>query len=551
MSYLIAYLCKMTLISGILYAYYYAVLRDNRFHQWNRFYLLISVLLTLALPLVHIPVRESPETDSRLLYAVLRWLGSDQTSAVVMTHPSSYWTRFTWDDAMLFGYAGIGTGLFVLLIKRLWQIDRLRKRSPQVHLDKITLIETRDVRAPFSFFKWVFWNESVALSSTEGQHILRHELTHVRQRHSLDKIVMQLLCILFFPVVFFYLIRRELQLIHEYLADQQATRNANLAEYAHLLISQTFQATPFAFANHFFQHPLKRRIAMMMQFSHPRFSYLKKIMILPLAAVLFGAMAFRVTASHPGMINGLQEAADQWEGNLTPTGTIYETFKKPVLPLVRDTTPVSATALAITPQTRITFDQGRKGSMDSVLVVIDGKNPTYGNCSLEKINPNNIKSITVLKGDEAIGRYGDSARNGVILINMKQPGDTLPGVTVVRMNHPGTTSSDNDDKIFTKVQVEASFPGGDSIWNRYVRGAIMEHINDLIKDNRSGTCELTFVVYRDGHISHVEVSGMEGSQLDVVAMNIIKNGPHWIPARQNGHKVSSFRKQKITFQMPD
>jgi hypothetical protein len=70
MMVLFDYIGKMALVSGVLYAYYHWVLRDNRFHQWNRFYLLAAVFLSLTLPLFHISLARQTSTDNKLLSAV-------------------------------------------------------------------------------------------------------------------------------------------------------------------------------------------------------------------------------------------------------------------------------------------------------------------------------------------------------------------------------------------------------------------------------------------------------------------------------------------------
>ena len=596
MSPFIAYLLKMVLVSGVLYAYYHAVLRDKRFHQWNRFYLLAAVFLSITLPLFHIRVQQ-PAQDNALLLAVLRLMANVRThETTVAVHPS-FWASLTWEDAFLYAYMGIAGILLAMLALRLLRIRRLHDDSPHYHLEKITLVETRDAGTPFSFFNWIFWNKELKMDSIEGQRILRHELTHVRQQHSLDKMILQMACILFFPVIFFYVIRRELQLIHEYLADKQATRNEDLAEYAQLLLSQAFQVSPYAFANSFFQHPLKRRIAMMTRFNNPRFTYLRKVMFLPISLGLFGLLAFRVDAAHPNLAIRLEMAAGLRSKpvSLTPPKmdsipvnhplihqdvsdvvksqniVAAEFDEKPspnvlfkshadTLPNVVVMTGEAHLSMTVQPLTRadtssqLTNPTNVKivpwSASNEPLFVIDGK-PNAS--ALKEINPNLIESITVLKDANATNLYGDAVKNGVILITTKKGNsgrDTLQQVTVVGLTSAQQDAADTE-KIFTKVEIEARFPGGDSKWNEYVRQDITSHMDELQKDNRSGTCEILFVVHADGSVTGVQALSMEGSKLAELAVRIVRNGPKWIPAQQHGRNVSAFRKQKITFQMPD
>ena len=105
--------------------------------------------------------------------------------------------------------------------------------------------------------------------------------------------------------------------------------------------------------------------------------------------------------------------------------------------------------------------------------------------------------------------------------------------------------------IFTKVEVEAHFLGGDTAWNDYVREVIMKHMNELQSAGQSGTCELQFIVDKNGYISDVQALTMQGSVLAKICTAAIQLGPDWVPARNNDKVVKSYRKQKITFQMPD
>jgi protein TonB len=108
----------------------------------------------------------------------------------------------------------------------------------------------------------------------------------------------------------------------------------------------------------------------------------------------------------------------------------------------------------------------------------------------------------------------------------------------------------NAERPFTKVEVEAQFRGGDAKWNDYVRQTILSHIDELQDEGKSGTVEIQFIVDKTGVVSDVEALTMQGTKLAEIAVNAIRRGPNWIPAQQNGRFVKAFRRQKITFQMP-
>jgi protein TonB len=110
---------------------------------------------------------------------------------------------------------------------------------------------------------------------------------------------------------------------------------------------------------------------------------------------------------------------------------------------------------------------------------------------------------------------------------------------------------EDPNQVFTKVEVEAQFPGGEAKWNKYVQREVEKNIDDLVDDGQAGTCEVQFIVDKEGNVSNVEALSMKGSKLAEIAVNAIKRGPKWIPAIQNGRQVKAWRRQKITFRLPD
>ena len=109
---------------------------------------------------------------------------------------------------------------------------------------------------------------------------------------------------------------------------------------------------------------------------------------------------------------------------------------------------------------------------------------------------------------------------------------------------------ETSDEIFTKVEIEASFPGGPEAWARYVQRAVSGH-TDEFSDADFGTCIVRFVVDKTGKVSNVEAITMKNSKLAEVAVNMIRKGPNWIPGQQNGSYVNAYRLQPVTLKNPD
>jgi protein TonB len=107
------------------------------------------------------------------------------------------------------------------------------------------------------------------------------------------------------------------------------------------------------------------------------------------------------------------------------------------------------------------------------------------------------------------------------------------------------------DSIFSKVEVEAYFPGGEQQWNLYVQQQVEKNIDKIVKEKKSaGTCEVQFIVDKDGTVTNVEALTLKKSYLAKVLVNAIKDGPKWVPAFQFGKPVKAWRRQKVTFRMP-
>lgn len=103
------------------------------------------------------------------------------------------------------------------------------------------------------------------------------------------------------------------------------------------------------------------------------------------------------------------------------------------------------------------------------------------------------------------------------------------------------------DSVFSKVEIEASFPGGDAAWRKYVSNAFSNADLDKFKKKDQGTCRIRFIVDTKGNISNVEAVTMKNTRLAKLGIEIITNGPRWKPAQQDGRFVNAYREQPITF----
>jgi protein TonB len=106
----------------------------------------------------------------------------------------------------------------------------------------------------------------------------------------------------------------------------------------------------------------------------------------------------------------------------------------------------------------------------------------------------------------------------------------------------------NYDQTFTKVEVEASFPGGEGQWRKFLeRNLNASAPVDNGAPPGSYTVQVQFIVDKEGNVSEVKALSSHGYGMEEEAVRVIKRGPKWTPAIQNGRQVRAYRKQPITF----
>jgi TonB family protein len=190
---------------------------------------------------------------------------------------------------------------------QLWLKTRALPREPGVGY---ALARTHGLLPTSSFGRVVFWDETLPLSAAEAHQVLCHELAHVRQGHTYDRLLLELLRAVLWFNPFVHLCGRALALTHEFLADEAALRADSLVpsafspsrSYAHLLARQVATRLGFSIPlAHTFSHSQTlRRIAMIQKTSPIR--RWKQWLALPLLAVLFVVVASGRTAAQGGPV---------------------------------------------------------------------------------------------------------------------------------------------------------------------------------------------------------------------------------------------------------
>lgn len=286
MEAILLYFGKIILCSGVMFLYYQLSLKDKTFHHYNRFYLLAALLISLLLPLIRIDDFTIEVNND--IYMLLDRIQNFNTEKN-LNNGNLYFN-------LIFSALGLVSFYFLgRLLYGIFKIHTFKKQFQKESFDGINFYRTDLTEAPFSYFKNLFWKETITLNSDIGKQILKHEMVHIEQKHSFDKILIEIITAVFWFNPFFHIIKREINLIHEYLADKKAVKHSDTKAFAQMLLASHFSGTQLPAASPFLSSNLKKRLKML-QKPKTKFGYARRIFALP---VLFSvAFAYLVNAKN-------------------------------------------------------------------------------------------------------------------------------------------------------------------------------------------------------------------------------------------------------------
>jgi len=286
METLLLYFGKVILCSGVTFLYYQLSLKDKTFHHYNRFYLLAAMVVSLLLPLIKI--EDFTIEVNNDVYMLLDKIQNFNTEKNINNDHTYF--------RIIFSALGLVTLYFLgKLIYGVIRIQQLKSQFQKENIEGINFYHTDLTEAPFSYFKNLFWKNTITLNSDIGKQILKHEMVHIEQKHSFDKIFIEIITSVFWFNPFFHIIKREISLIHEYLADKKAVKQSDTKAFAQMLLASHFSGTQLPATSPFLSSNLKKRLKML-QKPKTKFGYARRIFALP---VLFSvAFAYLVNAKN-------------------------------------------------------------------------------------------------------------------------------------------------------------------------------------------------------------------------------------------------------------
>lgn len=538
------YLLQVVIYSALMYGVYMLVLKNRAQHNWSRAYLLASSLLPFIIPFIQLPVFKTTIQDNTMFAEV---------SAPVMVVTNKITTAPTWSTSEIIQLVYVSIGV-LLLCRLVWQylqmIRYIKQHTTEQIGDAKVVIDT--TAQPGSWGNYIFLPKYKT-----DEVVLRHELEHIRLKHSWDIAWMRLLQCFFWPNIILYVIEKELKIVHEFQADAGAITDKE--QYAQTILNTVFNTNQFSLIHTFFQKPLKRRITMLGKKTSTPVRIRLAVMVSILTVLLISSILF---------VQGCK--------------------REPVA----STTP---TTQAATKETIYAFaDKMPENTVD--LTTFIGKNLVYP----EQARKNGIEGRVVLKfvvnkdgnvQDIQVMRSPDTLLSGAAIDVVKKmplwkPGEKDGQKVNVYMTLPISFKLDNGssfDNVKTgELNGKHQGPPFKAIMDKAVTNKAPEELvldkytpvynyvdkmpetpydyngfiaNNLVypkeaKDKKiEGRVVIKFVVGADGSIQNPTVVRSADPLLSAAAIDVIKKMPNWTPGEKDGKKVPVYFTLPLMFKL--
>ena len=550
MSTFLVYIIKSAVCLAVFYLFYKLLMSRETFHRFNRFALLGLLVLAAVLPLARISL-EQPAADTVYPTVVLEEVLASAAVAAPETDEAPGLLEQGIAAALLVYVAGI---LF-FAIRNIWVFRKIRGITRRGKKEKLTdylpecttkavLSVTEEELAPFS------WMNHIVISRRDlqenGTEILRHELAHVRNRHSIDLLIADC-CILlqwFNPAA--WLLKAELQNTHEFEADETVIREGvDIRQYQMLLIKKAVGSRLYSIANSFNHSKLKKRITMMLKKRSNPWARAKYFYVLPVAAVAVAAFARPEISAVSDEISSVKvsdfpaiQETNRPEISVVPSenkvrveGTVVDENGKPV---------ISATIIIFNTTNGTLSDENGKFILEapkgSVLVV------SYIGMKTTSVTVSPAEGDAVVKLKVVL--QTEDTQTGEIVVS----GSQSPSYTPVQKTETAPTARSNDGEVFTVVEAMPEYPGGMGEFMKFIAQHI-QYPADALQAKLQGRVIARFVVREDGSVSDIEILRSISPSLDAEAIRVLKLMPKWKPGTQRGKAVAVKYTVPVTFRL--
>ena len=523
------YLLKANVGIALFYAFYKLFCQRDTFFQWRRFALLSFLGISFIYPLLNIQdwVKEQPAMYELADYYAT-WMATEEitaTTPVVIDAPQL-------PSLLTIGIYLYYIGVIVMSFRftvQLFSVLRMRWKGTRSMVDGQRIISIPTEADPFSFFGWIFLYLP-GLKDESREEILKHEQTHARQWHSMDVILCELINIVCWFNPFAWLIKTEIRLNLEYLADHKVAETmGDCKQYQYHLLNLVNKNVQTGLCNNFNVSHLKHRIIMMNKKRTHTAGRIKYALFVPLAAALLIASNISCISSEK------QEEISEKQESRAAEGEVFMVVEEmPEFP----------------------------GGMGECMKWL-GQNIKYPAEAKEKGVQGRVivqfvveKDGTIVNAKVARGVDPDLDAEALRVVNQspkwkpgKQKGEAVRvKYTLPIMFRLGNDSSDSkaaeapreakvdENGVHQVCEEMPEFPGGMAECMKYLSKNI-NYPEDCKKEGIQGRVIVQFVVDKDGSIKDPTIARGVHPSLDKEALRVLSSMPNWKPGKQKGEAV--------------
>ncbi|QNM85636.1 M56 family metallopeptidase [Polaribacter pectinis] len=294
---MITYIIKSTSCLALLLFFYHFILEKEKMHNFNRFYLLGSILFSFLVPFVTITVNTISANEA------LKVTTFTQANVQTEMNDSIGFSQF-----FILFYFTISVILAIRFGINLFKIIQKIRLNEKIKYKKATLILVDDKILPHTFWKAIFINKNDYKEGNIEEELFTHELTHVTQKHTLDVLLIEFLQIIFWINPLFIFIKKAIQLNHEFIADSKViNKHKNTFQYQHLLLNKAAWNNEYYLASNLNYSLTKKRLKMMTTKSSQTKVWFKKLAVIPLIIGFIFLFAERIEAQETSTKTALKE----------------------------------------------------------------------------------------------------------------------------------------------------------------------------------------------------------------------------------------------------
>lgn len=481
------YLIKINVALMLLYGFYRLTVSRDTFFGLRRLTLWLIYAVALMVPALNLEywVRDTPTMVSMAnVYA-------DTFYPVVVVKAQA--SGITWMD-MLLGIYWVGVAVLSLrLVWQLFSIIRLVVISRKQEVEGIMVHLLKGEGSPFSFFRWVFMYPST-LKGRQLHEVMVHECTHVSGLHSLDTLFSELFSIACWLNPFAWLMKQEVRMNLEYLADESVLSDGNARKsYQYHLLGLAYRQPNEStkIANNFNLLPLKKRIKMMNKRRTSEIGKAKYLLFAPLAGVLL-------------MVSNIESVAREIGEQIPVVAEVQQKTEQALNADVAVANPMAKDAVEM-------MNPAETEEMEA---------DKAAEAKAEVAKAEEAKAAEVAKAEEA--KAVEQAKQAA-----EEKVKTKPQTE--------TTKKKNSWDCIPETM--PYFPGGNVLMLKYLADNI-KYPASAVKAKKQGRVIVGFIVQKDGSITHAKIVRSIDPELDAEALRVVKGMPKWTPGTQLGKPVS-------------